>query len=156
MVRVSILLAMVFLGLDLPGWITLVAGCLLALITLFTGYDHVDIPGFRSIRLDQQIGIPLLIASLATLAGDAQLATRRRSRDQEDRIRAERDRIREQEDRARETDERAQERERLAQRHQLQARALRAAALVQLDPSPLHRRFLELIAAELAASTEEP
>jgi hypothetical protein len=152
---------MVFLGLDLPGWITLVAGFLLALITLFTGYDHVDIPGFRSIWLDQQIGIPLLVASLATLAGDAQLATRRRSRDQEDRvraerdrIRAERDRIREQEDRARETDERAQERERLAQRHQLQARALRAAALVQLDPSPLHRRFLELIAAELAASTE--
>ncbi|MFO0016322.1 MAG: hypothetical protein ACK52U_07160 [Synechococcaceae cyanobacterium] len=151
------------LGLDLPGWITVVAGLLLALITLFTGYDHVELPGFGTIQLDQQIGIPLLLASLATLFGDAQLATRRRSRDQSDRIRAQEDLARETDERARERDradrERlraAEERECRARRDQLQARVLRAAALVQLDPSPLHRRFLELIAAELAASTEQP
>lgn len=40
---------MVVLGLDLPGWITVVAGLLLALITLFTGYDHVELPGFGPI-----------------------------------------------------------------------------------------------------------
>jgi len=33
---------------------------------------------------------------------------------------------------------------------QLQARALPAGALVWLDPTPLHRRFLQLIATELA------
>jgi hypothetical protein len=35
-------LATVILGFDLQGAITLIAGLLLALITLFTGYDHVD------------------------------------------------------------------------------------------------------------------
>jgi hypothetical protein len=44
---------MLMLGLDLHGWITFLAGVLLALIPLFTGYDHVDIPGITSIRLNQ-------------------------------------------------------------------------------------------------------
>ena len=75
---------MLLLGLDLQGWITVLAGVLLALITLFTGYDHVDLPGITSIRLNQQVGILVLLASLATLLGDAQLASRRRIRDQRD------------------------------------------------------------------------
>jgi len=62
------------------GWITLVAGLLLALITLVTSYDHVDIPTVGAIALDQQIGIPFLAASLATLVVEVQLASRRRSR----------------------------------------------------------------------------
>jgi hypothetical protein len=33
-------------GLDQQGWITIIAGLLLPLITLFTSYSHVDIPGF--------------------------------------------------------------------------------------------------------------
>jgi hypothetical protein len=77
-------------GLDLQGWITVIAGLLIALITLFTSYAHVDLPGLGAIPIDQQIGVPLLLASLATLVGVAagfceavaQLATRRRSRDQ--------------------------------------------------------------------------
>ncbi len=77
-------LPMVFLGLDLQGWVTVIAGILLALIPLFTGYDHVGIPGFSSIRLNQKIGVSVLIASLATLFGDAQLESRRRLRDQRD------------------------------------------------------------------------
>ena len=44
----------------------------------------------------------------------------------------------------------ARGRERAARADQLQARALRAGALVWLDPTPLHRRFLQLIATELA------
>ena len=49
----------------------------------------------------------------------------------------------------------AEERERAARRHQLQARSLRAGALFQLEPSPLHRRFLSLIAIELAAEQQQ-
>ena len=63
---------------DLQGWITLLAGALLALITLFTSYGHVDIPGAGPILLNQQAGVLLILASLATLAGDVELATRRR------------------------------------------------------------------------------
>ena len=95
------------LGLDQQGWITIVAGLLLALITLFTSYSHVDIPGFGAIGLNQQVGLPFILASLAALVVDAQLATRRRLRDQRDRVRA-------QEDRARAANEAADERERAA------------------------------------------
>ena len=56
------------LFLDRQGWITVVAGLLLALITLFTSYDHVDLPALGTISIDQQIGVPLLLASLAALA----------------------------------------------------------------------------------------
>jgi hypothetical protein len=31
----------VLFGFDLQGWIAVIGGILLALITLFTGYDHV-------------------------------------------------------------------------------------------------------------------
>ena len=54
------------IGLDRQGWITVVAGLLIALITLFTSYTHVDLPGLGAIPIDQQIGVPLLLASLAT------------------------------------------------------------------------------------------
>lgn len=37
----SIGLATVLFGFDLQGWIAVIGGILLALITLFTGYDHV-------------------------------------------------------------------------------------------------------------------
>ena len=145
------------LGFDLQGAITLIAGLLLALITLFTGYDHVDFFWGPTLQLNKQIGVSVLAASLATLVVEAQLASRRRVRDSRDRIRAQEDRVREQEDRAREqedrareADETARERDRAARASQLQARALRAGALVWLDPTPLHRRFLQLIATELA------
>ncbi|QPN59153.1 hypothetical protein H8F24_13835 [Synechococcus sp. CBW1002] len=93
-------LATVLLGFDLQGWITLIAGLLLALITLFTGYDHVHVFWGPTLRLNQQVGISLLLASLAPLAlvdevfsvGVAQLASRRRVRDSRDRIRAQEDR----------------------------------------------------------------
>ena len=76
-------------GFDLQGWITVVAGVLLALITLFTGYDHVDLFGRATIWINQQIGVSVLLASLATLVvvdvvfseGVAQLASRRRNRE---------------------------------------------------------------------------
>ena len=90
---------------DLIGWITLLAGALLALITLFTSYGHVDIPGLGPIPLNQQglfrqSAVLLILASLATLVGDVELATRRRLRAERDRVRSERNRIQAERDRA--------------------------------------------------------
>ena len=66
---------MVF-GFDRQGWITLLAALLLALITLFTSYDHVDIPGVATaLPLPQQGGIPCIVAALATAVGESQLAS---------------------------------------------------------------------------------
>jgi len=44
----------VLLGFDLHGAITLIAGFLLALITLFAGYDHVHFFWGPTLRLNQQ------------------------------------------------------------------------------------------------------
>jgi hypothetical protein len=38
---------------DIQGWITLILGSLLALITLFTSYSHVHVPFLGAIALDQ-------------------------------------------------------------------------------------------------------
>ena len=156
---------MLMLGLDLQGWITVLAGVLLALITLFTGYDHVDIPGITSIRLNQQVGILVILASLATLLGEAQLASRRRVRDQGDRVQAARDRAREvaaaaeereraeaerrdaARDRARAQDAAAEERERAGSRARRQDRCALAQLDYQLAPGPTTRaRLADLIA----------
>ena len=45
---------------DIQGWITLVLGGLLALITLFSSYSHVHIPFIGAVALNQQIGVLLL------------------------------------------------------------------------------------------------
>ena len=39
---------------DIQGWITLLLGGLLALITLFSSYSHVHIPFLGAVGLDQQ------------------------------------------------------------------------------------------------------
>jgi hypothetical protein len=39
---------------DIQGWITLVLGGLLALITLFSSYSHVHIPFVGTVALNQQ------------------------------------------------------------------------------------------------------
>ena len=122
-----------FFGFDLQGLITVIAGVLLALITLFTGYDHVDLFGRATIRINQQIGLSVLFASLATLVVVAQLASRRRNRDSNDR--------------AREADSAAEERERAARRAQRQDRCTLAQLEFQLSPNDTTRRRLsDLIA----------
>jgi len=60
---------------DRQGWLTAVAAVLLALITLFIGYSHVDLLGAASIDLPQQAGIPCIDAALATALAEAQLET---------------------------------------------------------------------------------
>jgi len=46
--------ATVFPGFDRQGWITVIAAVLLALITLFTSYDHVSVLGTTAIDRPQQ------------------------------------------------------------------------------------------------------
>jgi hypothetical protein len=121
-------LATVLFGFDLQGCITFLAGALLALITLFTGYSHVDVLWGITIPLNQQIGVSLLLASLATLVVDVQLASRRRSRDQIDRTE-------EANATARERDLADRERERAARRAQRQAQCNLVQLRHQLDPN---------------------
>jgi hypothetical protein len=145
---------------------TVVAGLLIALITLFTSYAHVDLPGLGAIPIDQQIGVPLLLASLATLVGVAagfceavaQLATRRRSRDQSDRaqeaaLRAEeRFRADREGQRAdRERNRAAEERERALRRAQRQARCNLLQFRYLLAPTPANTRSI----ADLIALLED-
>ena len=61
---------------DRQGWLTAVAAVLLALITLFTGYSHVDLLGAASIDRPQQAGVPCIAAALAT-AIEQQVGIRR-------------------------------------------------------------------------------
>lgn len=42
---------------DLRGWLTVAVGVLLALITLFSSYNHIDIPGLGNVGLNQQVGV---------------------------------------------------------------------------------------------------
>ena len=80
--------------LDQSGLAALLVGSLLVLITFFTSYSHVDLPGHDSIRVNQQIGIPPLLSALAALVGVdevfsegvVKLATNNRCADQRDRI----------------------------------------------------------------------
>ena len=53
--------------LDPAGWVSLAAGLLIILITFFTSYSHVDLFGFLQFKVNQQIGIPLLLAAMAAL-----------------------------------------------------------------------------------------
>jgi hypothetical protein len=54
-------------------------GLVLGLIALFSSYDHITLAG-HTLQLQQQWGIPFILASLATVFIDAQLATRSRLR----------------------------------------------------------------------------
>ena len=113
-------------GFDRQGWITVFAALLLALITLFTSYTHVDLLGAASIELPQQAGIPCILAALATAVAEAQLETNRRFESA-----AIRDRARDQ----------------AARRDQRQAQCNLVQLRHQLDPSALNaRRVRDVIA----------
>ncbi|MFN7901147.1 MAG: hypothetical protein ACK5N0_16080, partial [Synechococcaceae cyanobacterium] len=86
--------------LDGLGWASLAAGSLVALITFFTSYSHVDLFGVFQFKANQQIGIPLLLAAMAALFGEVKLASNDRCANQNSRIREERAREREARERA--------------------------------------------------------
>ena len=129
-----------FPWLDRSGQAALVAGTLVVLITFFTSYSHVDSPAHDSIAVNQQIGIPLLLAALAALVGEVKLASNNRCADQRDQIEA---RIRATEERNRS----AQDRECTARRARIQARLAAAQCRFLLADSPRNRLQLsELLA----------
>ena len=61
------------LGLDRQDLLEAAAGTVIALIALFSSYDHISLIR-RTIPLQQQWGIWLIAASLALVVVDAQLA----------------------------------------------------------------------------------
>jgi hypothetical protein len=114
-------------------------------------------PAGAKLQLPQQWGVWFIAASVALVVvvaegfcvAVAQLATGSR-------LRAAQDAARAANVAAEERNRAAEERERAARSDRVQARALRAGALVWLEPSVLHRRFLALIAAELAQLAATP
>ena len=130
------------LGLDRLGLSQTIGALVLGLIALFSSYDHITFAG-RSIPLQQQWGIPLIAASVATVVVDAQLASRSRLR-AADETAEERDRADQERNRAAEARERqAEGLERLDQAALLSAR-------VQLDPNPTNRARLQFFLTLMA------
>ena len=100
------------------------------------------LPAGIHLQLQQQWDVWFIVASMALVFADAQLVTQSPHREADQRLQAANEA-------AKERNRAAQARERAARGEQRQARALRAGALVWLNPTPLNRRFLELVAAEL-------
>jgi hypothetical protein len=128
-------------GLDHLGAIQASGGLSIGLIALFSSYDHITAFG-RSIDLQQQWGVFFIVASVATVVVDAQLATRSRLRAAQDAERmadeANRERNRAAEARERQAESAERQRQSLAE---LRRSAL-LSARVQLDPSPTNRARL--------------
>jgi hypothetical protein len=110
--------------LDPAGWVSLAAGLLIILITFFTSYSHVDLFGFLQFKVNQQIGIPLLLAAMAALVGEVKLASNNRRADQSAREREARERMAEASAREREANEADRERYRASRRARIQTRFL--------------------------------
>jgi hypothetical protein len=125
--------------LDPVSWVSLAAGLLIILITFFTSYSHVDLFGFLQFKVNQQIGIPLLLAGLAALVGEVKLASNNRRADQSAR--------------EREANEADRERYRASLRARIQARFLAAQCRFLLADTTRNR--LQLNEA-LALLLEEP
>ena len=119
------------LNLDRLGLTQAIGGVVLGLIALFSSYDHITIAGHR-IGLQQQWGILCILASVATVFVDAELASRSRLRAAHERD-VERDRADQDRDRA------AEARERQAEGFERLDQATLLSGRVQLDPTPTNR-----------------
>ncbi len=119
---------------DRPAWIAFAGAVLLALITLFSSYNHVFIPGFAtSLPLPQQAGIPCIFIALAAAAGELKLASNSRYENAELRARTA-------DETAEERNRAAEERERAAFRARRQAQCNLVQLRHQLDPSERNAR----------------
>ena len=130
------------LGFDGQGGLQLIGGIVIGLIALYSSYDHVNF--FSStIHLNQQWGIWLIVASLAVVVIDAQLASRSRLGEENRRIQDERTATEARKRQAKQT-------ERQGQGIALLRSAALLSARVQLDPSELNRSRLNAFLALLA------
>jgi hypothetical protein len=125
--------------LDPAGWVSLAAGLLVILITFFTSYSHVNLFGFLHFKVNQQIGIPLLLAAMAALVGEVKLASNNRRADQSAREREARERMAEASAREREANEADREREQTARRARIQTRFLAAQCRFLLSDTTRNR-----------------
>jgi hypothetical protein len=151
------------LGLDRLGVTEAIGGLAIGLIALFSSYDHITFAG-RDIPIPQQWGIPFIIASVAIVFIDAELASRSRLRAAQDATRMADEANRRENEAARERNLASEERDRAdqernraaeAREHQRQAIArLHGCALLsarcQLDPSDRNRARLEAFLALMA------
>ena len=101
------------LGFDGQGGLQLIGGLVIGLIALYSSYNHVNFFS-SSIHLNQQWGIWLIIASLAVVVIDAQLASRSRLGEENRRREEALARSREANDAAEERNRAAEARERQA------------------------------------------
>jgi hypothetical protein len=130
------------LGFDGQGGLQLIGGLVIGLIALYSSYDHVKF--FRStIHLNQQWDVWLIVASLAVVAIDAQLASRSRLGEENRRIQDERTATEARKRQAKQT-------ERQGQGIALLRSAALLSARAQLDPSELNRSRLNAFLALLA------
>lgn len=157
---------------DRQGWTQAIGGLVIALIALYSSYDHISLPAFQ-IRINQQWGVWFIAASLAFVLIDAQLATGSRLRaahdaaEERDQTNQERNRANQERNRANQERDRAnQERNRAAEARERQAEGterqgqgialLRGAALLsaryQLDPTKPNRSRLNAYLALLLTS----
>jgi hypothetical protein len=129
-------------GLDAEALLQALAGTVIALIALFSSYDHITIAG-RRFPLQQQWGVWLIAASLALVLIDAELATRSR-------LRAAHERARDQDSTNEERNRAAEAAERQRQAAARQHRCALLSGRLQLDASPINRErfslFLNLMA----------
>ena len=141
-------------GLDHLGAIQAGGGLIIGLIALFSSYDHITAFG-RSIGLQQQWGVFFIVASVATVVVDAQLATGSR-------LRAAKDAERMADEANRERNRAAEARERQAEAAERQRQSLaelRRSALLsareQLDPSPTNRARLRAFITLMGQGLQE-
>ena len=130
------------LGFDGQGGLQLIGGIVIGLIALYSSYDHVNFLS-STIHLNQQWGIWLIVASLAVVVIDAQLASRSRLGEENRSIQDERTATEARKRQAKQT-------ERQGQGIALLRSAALLSARVQLDPSELNRSRLNAFLALLA------
>lgn len=136
---------------DRQGWTQAIGGLVIALIALYSSYDHISLPAFQ-IRINQQWGVWFIAASLAFVLIDAQLATGSRLRAAHDAA-EERDRANQERNRAAEARERqAEGTERQGQGIALLRGAALLSARYQLDPTKPNRSRLNAYLALLLTS----
>ncbi|MBM5801550.1 MAG: hypothetical protein FJ077_12130 [Cyanobacteria bacterium K_DeepCast_35m_m2_023] len=127
-----------------------------SLIALYSSYDHISLR-ITVIHLAQQWGVWFIVASLAIVLIDAQLASGSRLRAANEAAETRKRQARESERRAEESERQSQEAERQARATERQGQGIALlcnaallSARVQLDPSELNRSRLSAFLALLA------
>ena len=137
------------LGFDAQGGLQLIGGLVIGLIALYSSYDHINLFG-RVLSLNQQRGVCFIIASLAVVFVDAQLASRSRGRDEDRRREETLARFRDANEAARERNRRARLEAAQFLRARVEAEARQAQLAYLAQPSVANREQLEQVLSKLS------